>query len=232
MPSCTYGVPILVQSRMPSTNERIPRPSASAAPRIMFVRIAPAASGFRPIASDDFAVRMPMPRPGPMTPRPTARPAARPWKSMRAVPLLCVFSSSRYARSGCDRFWMLFGTGDAIGVRVTPLLVRFVVRLDREHEVHENEQREHQPLDETDEHLEPDERQREPRHEQERAHHEQHDLATEHVAPETKGQREHAEELAEQLDEPDHDEDRADERTVLEAAEVEPALHVADAEIT
>ena len=43
---------------------------------IMFVRIAAAASGFRPIASEDSPVRMPMPMPGPMTPKPTAIPAA------------------------------------------------------------------------------------------------------------------------------------------------------------
>ena len=35
---------------------------------------------------------------------------------------------------------MLLFVGDTIGVAVTPLLVRFVVRLDREHEVHEDEQ--------------------------------------------------------------------------------------------
>src|ERR1700682_5058279 len=120
---------------MPSTNDRMPSPSASAAPRIMFVRIAPAASGLRPIASDDFAVSMPMPIPGPMTPRPTARPAARPWKSMRVSP-------SCYLRG--DRFGMLFFVRDTIGVAVTPLLVRFVMRLDREHEVHQDEQREHE----------------------------------------------------------------------------------------
>jgi len=80
---------------------------------------------------------------------------------------------------------------------MTPLLVRFVVRLDREHEVHEHEEREHESLHETDEHLKADERQREPGHQKQRAHDREHDLATEHVAPETEGQREHAEELTE-----------------------------------
>src|ERR1700737_2679342 len=101
---------------MPRTNERMPSPSASAAPRIMFVRIAPAASGLRPIASDDFAVSMPMPRPGPMTPRPTARPAARPLKSTGVV--LLVLNSLRG-----DGFGMLLFERDTVGVAVAPLLV-------------------------------------------------------------------------------------------------------------
>jgi hypothetical protein len=59
---------------------------------------------------------------------------------------------------GGDWFGMLFFVGDTIGVAVTPLLVRFIVRLDREHEVHEDEQGEDETLHEADEDLESDER--------------------------------------------------------------------------
>src|SRR5258708_6799044 len=208
---------------MPSTNERMPSPSASAAPRIMFVRTAPAASGLRPIASDDFAVRMPMPRPGPMTPRPTARPAARPLKSTDVF-LLLLFATRRRLRDAVLRVRHGRCRCDS-----PPRVI--VMGFDREHEVHEHQEGEHEALHQPDEHLEPDEREREPRHEEQRAHDGEHDLAAEDVAPETERQREHPEDLAEELDEPDKDEDGADERTVLEAAEVEPPLQVAEAEV-
>src|SRR2546427_8133746 len=81
--------------------------------------------------------------------------------------------------------------------------------------------------------FEPDEWESEPRYEEERAHDDEHDLATEHVPPETERQREDPEELAGELDEPDEQEDRAQhelEATLLrEPGEVEPALQIAQA---
>jgi hypothetical protein len=61
---------------MPTTTARTPRPSANAAPMMNVARIWAAASGFRPIALVDMPVRIPIPMPGPMTPR-AARPAPR-----------------------------------------------------------------------------------------------------------------------------------------------------------
>src|SRR3954470_22674681 len=51
---------------------------------IMSVRMTPSASGFRPIASIAFETAMPMPIPGPIAPRPIARPAASGARSMCA----------------------------------------------------------------------------------------------------------------------------------------------------
>src|SRR2546425_1440821 len=84
-----YALP---ESRMPSTNARMPSPSASAAPMIMFVRMTAAASGLRPIASDDFAVRIPTPMPGPRTPKPTAMPAASHARFIDGVPFCGIWS--------------------------------------------------------------------------------------------------------------------------------------------
>src|SRR5258705_10202694 len=61
-------------ARRPTTIARTPRPSANAARMIAIPRIWPAASGLRPIAWADRPARMPMPMPGPKTPR-AARPA-------------------------------------------------------------------------------------------------------------------------------------------------------------
>src|SRR6266478_6613978 len=61
-------------ARRPTTIARTPRPSANAARMIAIPRIWPAASGLRPIAWADMPARMPMPMPGPKTPR-AARPA-------------------------------------------------------------------------------------------------------------------------------------------------------------
>src|SRR5207247_3823258 len=104
---------------MPSTNDRMPSPSASAAPRIMFVRIAPPASGLRPMASDDAPVRMPMPMPGPMTPKPIAIPAPM----AASMFLSCAFFCSG---RGCG-LGVHLEIGDAVGVRVGCILMMFVV---------------------------------------------------------------------------------------------------------
>src|SRR5205823_14108998 len=57
-------------SRIPTTSESTPRPSASAAPSTRLFRMSGAASGLRPIASEDFAVAIPSPIPTPRTARP------------------------------------------------------------------------------------------------------------------------------------------------------------------
>src|SRR2546428_464454 len=69
-----------------------PRPSARPAPRIMFGRMTAAASGLRPIASDDFGGRMPTPMPGPRTPKPTAIPAASHARFIEGVPFCGIWS--------------------------------------------------------------------------------------------------------------------------------------------
>ena len=56
----------------------------------------------------------------------------------------------------------------------------------------------------------------------------EHDLAAPDVAPESKGQREDAEELAEELDDADNDHHAAHEHAFAESGEVEPAGEVAD----
>src|ERR687898_2384249 len=55
----------------------MPIASVSARPRMYGTNIAPAASGLRPIASIARLTPNPSPIPGPMAPRPIARPAAR-----------------------------------------------------------------------------------------------------------------------------------------------------------
>src|SRR6266540_3207290 len=56
--------------------------SAKAMPMIMGRKTVPLASGLRPIASMALLPRMPIPMPGPIAPRPMARPTARGVKSM------------------------------------------------------------------------------------------------------------------------------------------------------
>src|SRR5437660_9085766 len=107
--------------------------------------------------------------------------------------------------------------------RMLGLAVLFV-RLERQDEVDEDEQREDQPLYEADEDLEPHERQRSPWNEQECAHDHEHDLATEHVAPETERQRQHPEELARELDQTDKQEDRPEHE--LQAAFLHETGHI------
>src|SRR6266568_2465463 len=108
----------------------------------------------------------------------------------------------------------------------------FLVRLGREDEVDKNEKREDQALNEADEDLETDEWQREPGNEEECTHHDEHDFSTEHISPETKRERQHPEELAGELDQPDEHED--DPHANLgdhaarfrEAGQIDPPLHV------
>src|SRR5205809_2001581 len=57
-----YGC-VRKMSRIPTTSESTPSPSARPAPRMRLFRMRGAASVQRPIAADDFAVAMPRPRP-------------------------------------------------------------------------------------------------------------------------------------------------------------------------
>src|SRR4029077_14846811 len=57
-----------------TTTARTPRPSANAARMIARPRISPAASGLRPIAAAASPARIPIPMPGPITPRAARAP--------------------------------------------------------------------------------------------------------------------------------------------------------------
>src|SRR5512141_2137994 len=108
------------------------------------------------------------------------------------------------------------------------LVLLTTVRLERKDDVQEHEEREYERLDESDEQLEPDERKHEAGNEEQRGKDGEHDLAAPDVAPETKGQREDAEELAEELDGTDEDEHHhADERPLFERRDVDPTSEVA-----
>src|SRR5258705_9160951 len=103
------------------------------------------------------------------------------------------------------------------------------VRLERKDDVEQHEEREHERLDESDEQLEGNEDIREAGNEQQGRENGENDLATPDVAPESERQREDAEELAEEFDRTDEDEhDDADERSLFERREVEPAREVAE----
>src|SRR5207247_2896577 len=102
------------------------------------------------------------------------------------------------------------------------------VRFKRKDDVEENEEREHECLDEPDEELQPDEREGEARDKEQSGEHREHDLAAPDVSPESKGKRQDAEELAEELDDADEDHDDPDERTFPEAGEIEPANEVTE----
>ena len=80
------------------------------------------------------------------------------------------------------------------------LVLFTTVRLERKDDVEEHEEREYERLDEADEELEGDEREDEARYEQERGEDGKHDLAAPDVAPESEGEREDPEQLAEELD--------------------------------
>src|SRR5438874_3147635 len=110
-----------------------------------------------------------------------------------------------------------------------PHVLLLAVRLERKDDVEENEEREDERLNEADEKLEPDERKHQARNEEQRREHREHDLAAPDVAPKTKGEREDPEELREELDDPDDDHHAADENTLAERREVEPAREVGEA---
>src|SRR6266545_372659 len=109
-------------------------------------------------------------------------------------------------------------------------LVRLTaVRLERQDDVEQHEEREYEGLDEADEQLEPDERKHEARDEQQRGKNGEHDLAAPDVAPESERQRQDPEQLAEELDRPDEDEHHdADQWPLFERREVDPAGEVAE----
>src|SRR6266446_1550713 len=128
----------------PTTIARTPRPSANAARMIAMPRIWPAASGLRPMAWADRPARMPMPMPGPMTPR-AARPA--PMCSIRNSLLI----PGQAARASCASAGGLqpgrllaFDLGHDLFGDVAFL---FVMALDREGDEHEGQDAEDEGLD-------------------------------------------------------------------------------------
>src|SRR5438552_10846573 len=138
------------------TKEKMPSDSAKTTMMIPLVRIAFAASGFRPVASATFDPAMPMPRPAPRAPKPIAMPAPSQAKLMG-------FPPRELGRVGCFELDRV-----CLGMRRVLLAA---VRLEREDDVEEHEEREYECLDEADEQLESDEWEHEARNEEQRGQH-------------------------------------------------------------
>src|SRR5690349_11036936 len=132
----------------PTTIARTPRPSAKAARMIAMPRIWPAASGFRPIAPADRPARMPMPMPGPMTPR-AARPA--PMCSMFEIPpggsiaVVGLVGLTRFA-VGCLAVGRR-GASHGLENLLRDVALLFVMALDRQDDEHQRQDAEDQGLD-------------------------------------------------------------------------------------
>src|SRR5258708_3840640 len=134
--------------------------SANATPMIIGKNTVPLASGLRPIASIALPTAMPMPMPGPIAPRPIARPApSTPYDgaccSIRSknIPSSSAWSASR-PLIGRERSPRLVLAG---GCR---LVVKLLV-LGRQGHEREREQGEDQGLHQADEQLEAQEQRRE-----------------------------------------------------------------------
>src|SRR6266478_4948677 len=136
----------------PTTIARTPRPSANAARMIAMPRICPAASGLRPIAWADRPARMPMPMPGPKTPR-AARPA--PMCSIRdsscspSVPpginLTVVWARLDGSVGGLEPRGLL--SLDLVDRLLGDMAFLFVVTLDGEDDEHQRQHAEDEGLD-------------------------------------------------------------------------------------
>src|SRR3954469_10410018 len=221
---------------MPTTTARTPRPSANAAPMMNVARIWAAASGFRPIALVESPVRMPMPMPGPITPR-AARPAprfsicggssCRPGGSPGHVGLVggSVVEALAAGELGGD-----VAFGDVLADVAVALGVLFVVTLDRDQREHQREDREDQRLHEVEQDLEAEHQHRE-NHERQAGDDAKGDLARVDVAEESHRQRHGLHELEQELEKPDEQRDDARSDAVAEPAEVEELAEIAaDAE--
>src|SRR3989442_324936 len=169
------------------------------APSLLVGRFGAGASGVGPMASDAGGVRTPARMRGRRPPKPRAMPGASHARFIDSAPSCGIWSCG--LRRDDVREIARVGLGG--------MLRLIFVRLNREDEVDQDEEREDEALHEANEDFEPDEWESEPRYEEERAHDDEHDLATEHVPPETERQREDPEQLAGELDEPDEEEDRA-----------------------
>src|SRR3954464_11658060 len=137
---------------MATTIARTPSPSANAAPRMNWARIAGGASGLRPIAVAASPVRMPIPMPGPITPS-AARPAPRGPSSMSASP------PGRPAWADADSMTLsVGGLGPRNGWADVPFRdvlfagagMLVAVGLDRNDRVHQHQRREDQRLHEVE----------------------------------------------------------------------------------
>src|SRR5699024_8290720 len=187
----------------------MPMASARAIPRMYGTKIAPDASGLRPSASIALLTAMPRPMPGPMAPRPMARPAASVamlpstvfqfllWGSRR--PTWPAMSQALRLRGGLGRRGRGRG-GVATGPAVVSLLVVAAGVLgDRGRDVGHRQQGEDERLDEPEEELQAKEdggneerRQRE--------HRRQQHLAGKDVAEESHGETDEPAELADEVD--------------------------------
>src|ERR1035437_7701540 len=158
--SATMGLRLVAYlmkiARSPTTTARTPSPSANAARMMARPRICEAASGFRLIALLERPARMPMPMPGPMTPR-AARPAP-----------MCSMSGH-----------VVGGVADFVGEVALLVLVAF--RCDEDE--HEREDAEDERLDQVQEELQTVERDRQDGDREAGAHAERH-LAAIDVAEE------------------------------------------------
>src|ERR1700716_2196870 len=145
------------------TNEKMPSDSAKTTMMMPLVRIAFAASGLRPVASATLEPAMPMPSPAPRAPNPIAMPAPSQAK-------LIGFPPRELGRVGCFEWGRVCRCGMGLVLLAT-------VRFERQDDVEQHEEREHERLDEPDEELESDEREHEARNEQEGGQDGKNDLA-------------------------------------------------------
>src|SRR3546814_18115796 len=120
--------------------------SVSASPRMYGTKIVPDASGLRPMASMALLKPIPIPIPGPIVPRPMARPAARSWNST-------VFGSS-FVAPPAGGAWLSAPTRCRVGLRLDGRVARVLLSLSGlpmlghgERGVGHGQQREHEHLD-------------------------------------------------------------------------------------
>src|SRR3990172_4312447 len=194
----------------------MPRASARAATRIMLVRMAPGASGFLPSACMAAAPMRPMPIPGPRRPRPMASPAASifivsgsicffpPFLS-EALLLPARQNTADNTRRNYDGYQHRRSyQGHHQEICKLHCLSFLVVSLIMEGNGYGSkdhcEPGKDEGLDEADEHLQPVERQRQ-EGDKEGSNQEQ-GLPRRHVAEETEGEAEDADEVADGLQPP------------------------------
>ena len=87
-------------------------------------------------------------------------------------------------------------------------------------------------MEQTDEHLEPGEQEKNGNrdHVEHCGHHHEHHLAAKDISPESRGERQDPDDLSEELDEANEYQQPSQEGTLLERFEIQPALEVAPTE--
>src|SRR5579875_47754 len=211
----------------------MPIASANARPRIMFVWIAPRASGLRPSASIALLTSRPMPSAGAIAPTPIAKPAPRLfiplsviWSRMLSsvVRKPITFSFVQDCRPSLVRppynahawAWCASRSGLLLGressmrprdlVRLFVMLLLAVV-LNGRYREDEGEQRKDRRLNKADERLQTEEHGRDDQRCQKRDK-EDHHVAGEDVAKKTEGETDDADKLRQQLKDANEDVDR------------------------